>query len=314
MLTVIAADTGGGSQKLEGCVRLELLNSLDSPAAGFTASFAAQKNAPDFASICVYDDNTLLFSGNVDEQEYSLSSKGGILSLEARSLGATTLDNEARPRTLWGANLSTMFSLLLKPYGLSLQNKMPHGILPVFTIFKGMSAWEAFADFTARMHSIKPHLYKNSVVIGRPDYGTRLVFSNTKHGTIPFCSLSHRRIPYNIISKLYLRDAEGYYSSSVQNQAAQRLGIQRERYLIPASEYASTIGTDANLRIKRSHYQSTMITLRCPGIIKAVPGQQATVDDSAASYHNLLIDEMRYLFDGNGIFTEVTLREWLYYG
>ena len=314
MLSVTATDTNGNKHIIANCVQLNLVRSLDSPATGLTASFAIPKITPNFAYIGVFSNNNLLFCGNVDEQEYSISSRGSLLSLDARSLGAAALDNEARPRTLWGANLTTMFSILLKPYGLKIQNKMPLATLPVFTIFKGMSAWEAFANFTARMHSVKPHIHNDFVVIGRPDYGPKLVFSNSKRGNIPFCSLTHRHTPYKLLSKIYLRDAEGYYSSSVQNPAAMRLGIQRERYLIPASEYASTLNTDANLRIQRAQYQSSAVILICPGIINAVPGQQASVEDITVSHQNLIIDEMRYSIGEKGIFTEFTLREWLYYG
>ena len=305
--------TDGRRQSLKNCIRLELVRGLDSPADGFRASFAADKILPDIKGIEAYIENTPLFEGTVDEQEYSISARGRVLSLEARGLGALVLDNEARPRTLWGANLTTMFSLLLKPYGLRLYNKMPHAALPVFTIFKGMSEWEAFADFSSRLHNIRPYLRGDLVIVGRPDSGRRLVFSNGNKNAIKFCALTHRRSPHEIISKIYLRDAEGYYSSSVQNSAAQRLGIQRERFLIPAGEYATAPHTDANLKIRRSHYKSSAVVLRCPGFVSAEPGWEAAVEDEAISRQNLLVEELRYSMDDSGIFTEFTLRDWLYY-
>jgi hypothetical protein len=292
---------------------MELIRGLDSPAGNLSVSFPMERRPENILEVSLIVDNNILFEGKIDEQSVSICGAGRILTLEARDRGALPLDNEAMPQTLWGANVTTMFSRLLRPYGFELRNTMPSRTLPVFTVYKGMSEWNAFKAFVEQMHGIASHVEGRHVVVGRPSPGGRLVFSNTKQGCIPFTSLTHRRIPYRMISKIIMRDADGWYSSSFTNTAAAFHGVSRTRYVIPPTEFVDNPGHDAKLRINRAQYRSDEVIVRCPGLLFMLPGRQCAVEDFHFSQQNVQVDSIRHIVSDAGMFTEVTLRQWMYY-
>jgi len=185
--------------------------------------------------------------------------------------------------------------------------------MPLFTVYKGMSEWDAFKSFVEQMHGIAPHVRGDHVVVGSPNPGMRLVFSNTRDNSIPFTSLTHRRIPYRMISGLIMRDSDGFYSSSFTNAAAAFHGVSRTRYVIPPTEFADNPGHDARLRINRAQYRSDEVIVRCPGLLFINPGQQCAVEDFHFSQQNVHVDKIRHIVSDAGMFTEATLRQWLYY-
>ena len=312
-LTANAVALNGSHMRLPAPTRMELVRSLDSPAANISISFAMDRRPHDFLSVSVSSGMNILFDGRVDEQSFSLSSSGSVLTLEARDRGAGLLDNEAMPQTLWGANLTTMFARLIRPYGFELRSAFPSRTLPEFTIGRGVSEWDAFVSFVTLLHGVKAHIEGRYAAIGRPAPGARIVFTNLRAGGAAFSSLSHRRIPYRMISRIFLRDGEGLYSSSVRNPAAQTHGVSRTRHIIPPTEFAENPALNAKLRIRRAQYLSDETIVRCPGLIFARPGQEASVEDAIFPQQNLMVDTIRHLVSNAGMSTELTLRSWLFY-
>ena len=312
-LSAAAVTLGGSQLHLPPPTRMELMRSLDSPAANISVSFAMDRRPHDFLSVRISSGMNILFDGRIDEQSFALSGTGSALTLEARERGAGLLDNEAMPQTLWGANLTTMYSRLIKPYGFELRSAFPPRTLPEFTIGRGVSEWDAFLSFVTLLHGVRAHIEGRYVAIGRPAPGVRIVFANSKSDAAAFSSLIHRRIPYRMISKILLRDPEGIYSSSVRNPAAGAHGVSRTRHIIPPNEFEDNPSLNAKLRIQRAQYQSDETIIRCPGLLFARPGQAAAVEDAAFSHQNLMIDTVRHLVSPAGIFTEFTLRSWLFY-
>jgi len=312
-LTAAGVALNGSQIHLPAPTRMEIVRSLDSPAANISVSFPMEIRPADLLSVRISSGLNILFDGRVDEQSFSLSSAGGILTVEARDRAAGLLDNEAKPQTLWGANLTTMFSRLVRPYGFELRSSFPSRTLPEFTITRGMSEWDAFAAFVTLLHGARTHVEGRHVAIGRPSPGAPIVFSNSRQNAVSYSSLIHRRIPYRMISRIFLRDAEGMYSSFVRNPAAAAHGVSRTRYIIPPGEFEDNSALSANQRITRAQYQSDETVLRCPGLYFALPGRAASVEDSAFSQQNQMVDTVRHLVSSAGISTEFTLRSWVYY-
>ena len=292
-------------------IDLEIRGGLDSPALNLSASFACGESAPSLWKLFVYWGRTLLFEGEVDSQTLTSSGKERILNLEARSRGAVLLDNEAMPRTLWSANLSTVFVRLISPYGFALYNPNPSRIVPVYTIYKGMSEWDAFCGFAWRMHGILPYVDGDQVMICRPQGGKSLIISNLKG--LHYTSLEHVRTPYEIISRIHVRDDDGQYSVSVGNPDRVSANTQRTRYIIPGTEFADNPGLDAIQRIRKSMYRSESVTVRIPEIFPVYPGQSVVLPDHSALPQSLMVENWRYLAGSNGFFTELVLGNREYY-
>jgi len=90
-------------------------------------------------------------------------------------------------------------------------------------------------------------------------------------------------------------------------------GVSRTRHIIPPTEFEQNPVLNAKLRIRRAQYLSDETIVRCPGLLFARPGQEAGVEDAIFPQQNLMVDTIRHLVSSAGMFTEFTLRSWLYY-
>ncbi len=313
---VLTATRADGAGVAPGRVKsLRISASIDSPAAGMTAVIVSENPARTreiFTALRVYHKDALLFEGALDSQKVVAGSGGILLELDARSAGAVLLDNEAQPCQMQNARAADVFRRFISPYGFAMLAPGGGAALPVYTVRAGTSEWDAFADFARRVYGIAPYVSGTNVVVGRPDSGAQ-PFAISNAGGARFASLIHEYIPYNIISSVYLRDAEGAYSTAVHNSAAAVTGLRRRRFAVPANEYADNRGQDANFRIRRSMFESERIFADLPGIHEVSLGADAAVTDENLAAHNLMVSKREFIFGADGIFTRLTLQSSLYY-
>lgn len=290
---------------LEQILELEIQTELDSPATALRLTAATDAFSDELATVTVKKGIQPLFHGRVDWQETDFSAAGRRLQLEARSKGALLLDNEAAPCSLVRARLSTLFGLCIAPYGFVLYH--PQGdrrSLPLYTIYKGQSEWEAFCGFARQAYGRTPVVQGDQVVVDHPRSSRTLLIGD---GGQPFTRLRHILAPYHILSRIVLRDEDGAYRSAVHNKGAARYGVQRKRYAIPASEFMSAAGRDANQRIRRSMLQKEMVDVTVPGILDLSPGQSAQVASENFTRGGLMVSSVRWCQNSRGQTTRLTL-------
>lgn len=86
-------------------------------------------------------------------------------------------------------------------------------------------------------HREVPYLSREGELCLLPRDGTAVQLSNTRTGGVRFLTrtLSERRS--EPISKVLVRDKNGYYPTEFGDRRALELGIRRKRYLIPPTQY-----------------------------------------------------------------------------
>lgn len=310
-VTVTASRLADGSAvPFAGVTGLSVTASLASPAVSMTCGLAVDQFPGELGNVAVYQGARLLFSGKIDRQTASVSGRGRLLSLEARSRGALLLDNEALPCALSNVRLSTVFNLVAAPYGFRLLQPWESGTLALYTIHKGLSEWEALTGYTRRVYGIAPWVRGEEIVVGPPRSGAMLTLGE---GGIPFLSLEQILTPYEILSQVVLRDLDGNYHSAVQNSAADYYGVRRKRYVIPANEFMDNLALDANQRIRRSMLAKERVRVTVPGLVEAEPGGEARVLDSGLVIHGLLMEERTWRIDKSGVTTSLELIKSQYY-
>jgi hypothetical protein len=89
--------------------------------------------------------------------------------------------------------------------------------------------------------------------------------------------LAADHIPYHILSRVFIQDANGGYSSGVSNPLAG--GIRRKRYHIPAGEFANYAHIDADRRIRQSMADSRALSATLPGIVSVSLGARVELDE-----------------------------------
>lgn len=269
----------------------------------------------EIGSISLFYGEKIIFSGKPDMQKTIFDSNGTVIKIEARDKAAVLLDNESLPGTLWGANLSTIFLRHVGKYGFSLENAFPSSTLPVFTIHKGSSQWESFSRFCKILHGVQPFVIDGTVYCKNISYKKPyLLLSNSENSAIRYTSITHLFSSYEILSKIYLRDDQGQYLSSVSNSSAEYFGIKRERYMLPASDILelSAAGSDANSKIKKSMLSAESYIVEIPELIFPKISESVEIRDKKINKKNLIIYDIKQKCDSNGFSTAVLLKNSLY--
>lgn len=292
-------------------LELTVTAALFSPARAARLTAAVDAHPGELGTVRIEQEGHGLFTGSIDRQEFQLGERGRLLTLEARSRGARLLDNEARPCTLENVRISTLFERCIAPYGFLLEVPAYSGGLGLYTIHKGTTEWEAFAAFCRNVYGTAPFVRGDSVVVGRPHSPAPLTIGTAG---LPYTQLAHIFEPYNMLSKVVLRDRDGNYSAAVQNSAAKYYAIQRVRYSIPPSEFTDSPGLDANQRIQRGMLHSELLTVTLPGIVQVQPGQAVRIADSVLHREGLFAEEVVWRQGPDGLLTTLALRDSAYYG
>lgn len=309
---LVATPVGGGTLEIKNLSSLNITSGIDSPAVSLSASLAPEYALPELLSIKAYDGNRLLFEGKIDSQKTTVSRDGITARLDARDSAALLLDNQALPCVILNVRLATVFSRFASPYGFGYFCERPNVKIPMFTVRTGMSEWDAVVNFSRRAYGITPYVSASRVMFSRRKTDKPVVISNIGDG-LCYTGLSHTFSPYNIISRVHVRDGNGFYSISVTNSSAARTQTNRKRYVIPATEYASNVGLDANRRLRRSMFEYEQLQVTLPQILDAFLGQEVEIRDELLRRFNLMITKREYIVDANGAVTRLTLASSIYY-
>jgi len=281
---------------------LRLRRGISSPAEGMTGSFPVERRPAELIRLRVLRNDSLIFEGKIDEQRLTFSENGMILRLDARSKGALLIDNEAMPETLYNHSTHNIFERLIAPHGFLLLAASK--ILPEFTVRKGLTLWDAFSVFARRTYGRLPFVSGDMVHVSQTNPGESAIIGGRD---IPFSRLEHTIRHYTPISRIFIRDDEGNYHTSVSNPDAPIRQIHRERYLIPAGEFVEIPRWDAGSRIQRSMRQMETVVAELPGFWEMRTGRGVTVNHPSIHIPNLLVDESVFTLDHNGARTSLTL-------
>lgn len=309
---LVATSVGGGALEIRQLTGLQIVSGIDSPAASLSASIAPASALPELLSVRAYDGGRLLFEGKLDSQRTVISKDGVTVTLDARDAGALLLDNQAMPCVILRAQLGTVFSRFASAYGFGYYCARPDVSIPMFTVRAGMSEWDVIVNYSRRAYGITPYVSASRVMFSRRSTGAPVVISNSGNG-LRFSSVSHTLSPYSVISRVYIRDENGFYSSTIDNPSAARTQASRKRYVIPSTEYASNIGLDANQRLRRSMFECEQLAVTLPQVLDAPIGQESEIRDSLLSRFNLMITKREYIMNANGAVTRLTLASSVYY-
>lgn len=290
----------GAQVALPQPVRVHLNRAEDAPADGFTGVFPVTKSTENLTGIRIYDlSGTLCFDGIVDEQRESCSAEL-TLSLTARSRAALLLDNEAIPQTYCMPSLATIFTRHVQPYGFAEFAGSPKMFTGEFTVTKGMSEWQAAADFCARFLNVRPRIEDGvfDASGGRPQGEIR--FDNT--GGVRYSAVTSENKYSALFSELLAQQGtSGAFSTVLQDDGAAALGIRRRRCL--------TVGQNPQNVLSAARCKAFDVKVTCPGEIPARILQDASVRDRIlGEITALYVSEMDYTLNTDGEMTRFTLR------
>lgn len=260
----------------------------------------------ELCTVRVYDGDTLVFSGVVDEQEREVSADGEYLKISARSLAAHLIDNEAAPCTYDHPSARLLYERYAGPYGIALGDEEDTVYFGEQNVLKGMSCWRVIKNFCAACYSGVPRVSADGVLYLKGIQKDRLIrFGNDG---VRFISLSEVNKRCEEISAVYVKtENSGSYSLPVENKDAIRRGVSRVRYLNAALTESPMSCADAMVR--SGEKKAYALRLRCPVCLLGAEGCRAEVaEDTTEKKENLYISAVRYRLRADGEYTDLTLK------
>lgn len=259
--------------------------------------------------LSAFDSDRLVFTGQLDNISVIKRGSGVILKLNARSMAAALLDNEAEPVTYNNPTASLMESRHLRPFGIKLGDADNSPYYDKLKIDKGMSHWQVLSNFCRNRYQSVPRISGDGTAYlgGAPSNGS-VVFSDVGEGT-PYLGIRESQIRHRLISevKLKFRDSNTY-SAYLKNENPAAEGLTRVRYVNAAADNANLSTADA--MIKAGNRAGYTIKLRCAGCMTGLLGSHASVNDAAlGELNDLSVKKVRYTVDSRGELSEITLKK-----
>lgn len=288
---------------------LTLVRSLYTPVSSLNCVVSTESPPPELKELYLTIDDKQKFAGFVDNQDYSITPNGAKLSFCARSRACVLLDNEAMPMAFTEATLRDIFNRYVKIHGFFVLNyPSDSGLYKYhYTVPKGISQWEAFANFCKLSYNIVPK-FKDDFTLTlttHPMLAT-MTISNTGKGDTNFISLRVKNDRYSPISGVSIRDSDGYYRSWIHNPENRKLKLTRERYILPTGSYNTTPRLDANEKIRLSMRKKVIVEAILPGIPQLDPGNLIYINEQGISLDfTPVAEEVKLIISSSGVFTQI---------
>ncbi|MBQ5398812.1 MAG: hypothetical protein IIU14_05160 [Ruminococcus sp.] len=279
----------------------------DIPADALSVSFLGRLNIPEACYIQVYDDESLVFSGIIDEIRFFADDTSCYTKLTARSMAAVLLDNEAKPVSYNEVSTSVVFRNHLEPYGIKGYTGDEKTVFGKLNISKGMTNWQIFSYFCVRAFNKKPRIEADGTAsfCGLTDKGT-VRFSNTDG--IKYNSVKENKKLCSEITQVRVKFESGAdYDRKIRNAETEEKPVKRERFIDATNP--SVPDTLADSIISNSYRDSYVVTLRCEGRLLGILGAGAEVfDEFIGEKKNMYVSDVSYSLSSSGEYTTVTLK------
>lgn len=300
----IAVDTNAKNVELKNPVCITLSMEEEIPADNFCGLFSVDGKTADFCYMLIYDKNKLVFKGIVDEQIETISQKGRLLEISARSMEAVLLDNEAMPKNYLSPDIGVLMEFNFSPLGFE---KYIGGDNPKsgnIVISKGTSEWDVLKQYAQNLLGVVPKINSESVIDVSGEKSEDLLYVSNS-GENKFLSLKHSRKRYKLISEIYIRtDRFGGYGMCVKNDKAISLGVQRRRCVNTAdSRNVSAGACEKTIESTNKEYETVSLVLS--GAILPKLGTKTVIEGFEGK--NLYIKAVKYQMDSNGEKTSLEL-------
>ena len=260
----------------------------------------------EISGITLFDDNTPVFVGVVDEECHERDARGEYLTVSARSLAAHLLDNEAPPCAYDHPSFGLIYERYVQPYGITLSENDDAVYFGEQSVSKGSSCWRALKTFCTACYSSVPRISSAGVLYPKGMIREeQTVFGDEG---VRYTSVSEIKKRCEEISAVYVKTSNtGAYSLPIENPSAQSRGIRRTRYLNAVLTESPMRCADAMIR--NGEKKAYAIRLRCPSCLLGKEGSRAVLRDTALGERDdLYISAVHYQMTNSGVYSDVVLK------
>ncbi len=292
MLSFVLTDINDRKYTLYRPLSVSLLSSADAPADSLRAVFLVDKTDEPLYLVEALDDNECVFFGEIDSEIHSLSDKGTLLTLTARSRAAVLLDNEAYPQKYCSPSMPLLMQRHFIPLGFSKFVGSADAFSGELDITKGMSEWEVLESFCKRFLNTSPKITRDGVIDISGSESSEAIFLNTDS-----CLSVNRSIfRSSLMSELRLRARRsGGYEYPIYSALAEKQRVRRRRFMNTADNGRSVNDAKTLTEVSERRYRKTEILIN--GRLPAELGTRLFLDGADTGES---IREIRYTLDSKG--------------
>lgn len=307
MITLVAFDLNGKRCETGEVKSFSVSADMEFPVRSIRLLAGEKDFCGKLREIELYSGGETLFKGEADYIKNTADKNGTNLYIEGRSSEKILLDNEAMPEVLWGANLATIFKRYVGKFGFAMATDYSGENLPVYTVGKGTSYWEAFVKFASSLYGMRPYMERGVVYCKEPALDKAVYRLSNRGEGLKYTSFTKEYLPYEIISGIYIRNSAGEYLAKVENPEQAYYKTQRERYHIPNGENSHLARIDALARIKQSVRKSMVYKVEIPELMPVQLGKTVEVADKEIGENRLIIKGYEFGYSSQGFYTKLTL-------
>ncbi|MBQ6626255.1 MAG: hypothetical protein IIX27_03075 [Ruminococcus sp.] len=265
MLRFVFTDVDKNEVVFENPLKLSINMDENVPAHDMSVLFLYEK-VSELCDVRVLEDNVIVFSGIVDEQQHLMSSSGEYLKITARSYAARLLDNESVPIGYTHPSTSVVLKNHATPFSINSIEEDERIYYGSQTVKKGYTNWQAIEDFSKKAYGTIPRVNELGEIIFTETEDTEVIefspFDDEKSVRYESFVSSIKRCEELSKVKIKAVNSSGY-TSVVENEDAIKRSIIRERYL--NSVLTETPVVYAQKMIQNAKAKAFNITLKCSG-------------------------------------------------
>lgn len=296
-------DIDGGEHIYFNPLSVTLNRDSGVPADSLTALFVSDGDNEELSDIAVYDGKRCVFRGIVDEQIEIFAENGRLLEINARSLAALLLDNEAMPQSCYLPNMQLFMERNFSKLGFTDYIGEDNPKSGSMSIEKGTSEWSVLERYCGNFLGTSPKVDENGVIY-ISDIEPELIII-PDDGDIRLLSLRRIKKRCNIISEYRVRARRGgSYEMIIKNEKAERLKIGSVRYLNAIDN--KNVGIEScyqNIKSANDNYETIDIIIS--GRLLARTGDYVII--SGYDFGNMRVKSVRYELDSEKEITRLIM-------
>ena len=278
------------------------------PADSMVVTFSCDERVDEIKEISAYSDNTLMFDGIIDEQQFMMMNTGLFLKLYVRSKAGLLLDNEALPQIYSMVSINNIFDRHMKPYGFLGIRGGKEVVLEKFSITKGMSEWDVINNFCEQAFGITPRITMDGYIDLTDPKDYPILRIDEKNGEICNYMAKENIRRCDLISQIFLRvQKDGAYDQIIINSETEGKGVLRKRYVNLVDSNKMTLPTVEN-KIEESNQDAYKMVVTTNGPVITRIGTRVEINDKIfGNIKNLRVEKIKYTLNPESDTTELTL-------
>ena len=223
----------------------------------------------------LWDQETLRFTGVIDECRCVLDAAGAILQVSGRSLAALLLDTQVKAAEYQRATLQDMLDDYVYPAGIEQVDWEDMPPIENYRITSGSSRWQAVADFVEFSAGVTPRFLPDGTLVLRPA-GSERMWRQETEAPLLAAELVYQR--YGVLSEVTVVNRKRGVVETVRNEEFLARGGCAGRVINTSGENdVRAMRNTGEYRIRQSQQDAEQLILTLPGLTELLPGDQAAV-------------------------------------